>query len=420
MDIKIYPKQMKGQVTPPPSKSYLHRAIICGSLAKGKSIINNILIGEDILQTIEAFRSLGVQISYLDNQLIIESTGQLKFQDNHVIDCLESGSTMRFLIPLLTNDLGVEFHGKASLLRRPLNFYEKIFSEQNNQFIRLDDYIFTKGKVKAGDYVIDDDSSSQYITGLLFALPLLKKDSTIQIAKNFQSIKYIDMTIHVLNQFGIKIIKNDNFSLHIPGNQSYIASHINIEADYSQAAFFMIGAALNGQIVFDQMNKNSLQPDSEILSIIEKAGGNILYDNQNINIEKANLDFQLINLAQMIDLGPILFLFASQCKTDTIITHYQRLKYKESNRLDNMLSVLDQMKVSYEYLDDYLVIHHNPSFTLGTIDSFNDHRIAMAIAIIATMSQEPTIIRNMEVINKSYPTFLLDLEKLGIKVEYLS
>lgn len=419
MDIKIYPNQIKGEVTAPPSKSYLHRAIICASLSKGKSVIKNILIGDDIQQTIEAFRSLGVQITYLDNQLIVESTGVLAFKENHAIHCLESGSTMRFLIPLLTNNLGVEFHGKASLLKRPLNLYEKIFSQQNNQFIRLDDFVFVKGTIKPDTYLIDDDSSSQYISGLLFALPLLSESSTIKINKYFQSRKYIDMTIFMLEQFGIQIIQESENIFIIPGNQKYQPTNIEIESDYSQAAFFMVGAALNGNVQFNNMTIDSLQPDRELLNILENSGSHISYKDNQFSIQKSDIDIKKINLAQTIDLGPVLFFLASQCSDDTLITHYQRLKYKESNRLENMLVILNKMNVSYDFIEGDLMIKSNHHFTLGTIDSYGDHRIAMAVAIIATMSKEPTIIQNMEVINKSYPTFLIDLEQLGIKIDYL-
>ncbi len=420
MDVIIHPHTMQGEITPPPSKSYLHRAIICASLAKGKSVIKNILIGDDIQQTIEAFRSLGVHIEYLDNQLIIESTGKLLFKDNHIINCHESGSTIRFLMPLLSNDMGVEFHGEPSLLNRPLDFYEHIFSKQNNTFVRFSDYIYTEGKIKPDHYLINDDSSSQYISGLLFTLPLLKDDSSIEIKKNFQSKNYIDMTIYILKQFGIKIIKEKENLFIIPGNQVYKSTHIEIEADFSQAAFFIAGALINGNIKLNNLNIDSLQPDQHILEIIRNAGGQLDYINNQVIVKKSNLSLSFIDLSQIIDLGPILFLLASQSLTPTKIINYERLVHKESNRLKNMLLVLDKMNVKYEKNDHQLIIHRQPTFDLKSIDSYNDHRIAMSIAIFATISNTPTLIKNMEVINKSYPTFLIDLENLGIKIDYLS
>jgi len=420
MDVKIYPGKLNGDITPPPSKSYLHRAIICASLAKGKSKIKNILIGDDIQQTIEAFRSLGVSIDYIDNQLIIKSSGQLKFQDNHQIQCEESGSTTRFLMPLLTNPNGVEFHGKPSLLKRPLDVYEKIYADQNNEFVRFNDYIYLQGQLKADQYVINDDSSSQYISGLLFALPLLDASSSLTIKKDFESKKYIDMTIHMLSQFGIVIHQTNDNVYHIPGKQVYQPADVYIESDYSQAAFFMVGAALNGHINFHKINKDSLQPDQAILNIIENAGGQVIYNKNQMTIKSHDLMIGQIDLSQTIDLGPILFILASQSEKATHVSKFHRLVYKESNRLNNMLDVLKRMQVDVQSNDALIVIGHQKDFSFNHISSYDDHRIAMALAIAATMAQEPTVIHHMEVINKSYPTFLNDLKNLGIKIEYIS
>jgi len=419
MDVLIHPNFIKGQFTPPPSKSYLHRAIIAASLASGKSIIKNILIGDDIQQTIEAFRSLGVKIEYLDNQLIIESTGKLNFDNNHPIFCHESGSTLRFLMPLLTNDKGIEFHGQKSLLKRPLDLYEKIYADQNIVFVRFDDYIYTEGKIKANIYHITDDTSSQYISGLLFTLPLLNGDSEIIIKENFESRKYIDMTIYMLKQFGIKIESLSNHHFFIPGNQVYKASDIDIESDYSQAAFFIVGAILNGDVTIKNLNINSLQPDKKIIDILLDSHANIDIFQDSIKVKKSLVDIQNIDLSQTIDLGPILFLLASQSKSKTNIKHINRLIHKESNRLENMVDILHKIKANYNLLDDQITISHQNTIDLKDISSYNDHRIAMSLAILSTISKSPTIIRQMEVINKSYPTFLNDLENLGIKIEYL-
>jgi len=420
MDIKIYPGKLKGDITPPPSKSYLHRAIICASLAKGQSVIKNILIGEDIQQTIEAFRSLGVSIQYLDNQLLINASGQLNFKDNHQINCNESGSTMRFLMPLLTNHKGIEFHGKKTLLNRPLELYEQIFADQHNDFVRFDDYIYTQGEMKSNDYIITDDSSSQYISGLLFTLPRLKEDSSIKIKQGFQSRKYIDMTIEVLSNFNINIIKKTPHHFIIPGNQKYQATNLNIEADYSQASFLMVGAALNGDITFHNLNPNSLQPDKNIVHLLKKSGVQIKHNNHKIHITKSAIQIDEINLAQTIDLGPILFMLSTQSKGQTKIINFERLTIKESNRLKNLLKILEEMDVNYELKSSILTIAYISEINFIEMSSFNDHRIAMSIAIMATLSKTPTTIKHMEVINKSYPTFLHDLAQLGIQIKYLS
>jgi len=420
MDIKIFPGKLKGVLTPPPSKSYLHRAIISASLAKGTSYIRNILIGDDIQATIEAFRSLGITIDYYNNQLTITSNGSLSIQENHQIQCHESGSTLRFLMPLLTTESGVEFYGTSSLLNRPLSIYEAIYANQNNEFVRFQDHIYLQGTLKADHFHIDDDSSSQYVSGLLFALPRLPHDSTISITKDFQSKHYIDMTISILNQFGIIIHQTSETTYQIPGNQTYHPQTIHIESDYSQASFFLIGAAMNGDLTLNHLYQHSLQPDKSILHILKQAGIPFHVYEQSIHIQQSTLDLPLIDLSQNIDLGPALFLLASQSKSPTIIKNYERLMYKESNRLSNMLDILKMMNVNVIQSQNTIKIGFQPSFTFGTIDSYHDHRIAMAIAIFATKATTPTIIKNIHVINKSYPTFIHDLKQLGIQVSYLT
>ena len=420
MDIKIYPGKMKGTLTPPPSKSYLHRAIISASMAQGRSIINNILIGEDIQSTIEAFRSLGVDIEYYDNQLIIESKGQLDFLDNHQIHCHESGSTMRFLMPLLTNEKGVEFYGESSLLNRPLDLYEEIYAKQKNEFVRFENHIYVQGVFKTEQFIIEDNTSSQYISGLLFALPLLDQDSTIELPNNFQSIHYIDMTIDILNKFNIKIEKQTPYKLVVPGKQKYKPASIDIESDYSQAAFFMVGAAINGDVIFKNIHQKSIQPDKQIIDILKDAGASIEIEDDSVKISKTSIDLSNIDLSQNIDLGPILFLLASQSKTPTTIKNVRRLIYKESNRLKNMLDILNQMGVQYILQDNQITIDFINLFSFDEMDSYNDHRIAMSIAIFSTLSNKPTIIKNMHVMNKSYPTFVNDLKTLKIQIDYIS
>jgi len=301
-----------------------------------------------------------------------------------------------------------------------LDLYESIYSKQNNEFVRFEDYIYTEGEFKAHDYLINDDSSSQFISGLLFVLPLLNESSSIKLKENFQSKKYIDMTIMMLESFGIEIIKHNDYHFSIPGNQKFKPTDITIESDFSQAAFFIVGSILNGDMTINHINKNSLQPDKDILNIIEAAGGNISYHEDQIHLQKSKINISGLDLAQIIDLGPILFLFASQSNNITTIKNFERLIYKESDRLNNMLEILTNMTVAYQLKNNQLMIDYQPNFSFGSLDSFNDHRIAMAIAIFATFSQTPTIIKNMEVINKSYPTFLNDLENLGIKIEYLT
>ena len=210
MKVKIYPGFAKGNVKIPPSKSILHRAIICASLAEGKSVIRNVNFSEDIKATINAFKKLGVKIEKMDNALSINGIGNLLFFGDEIIDCKESGSTLRFLIPILCNSKGITLSGKHSLLNRPLSIYEEIFKKEHVLMNKKDDSIYVQGEIKAGVYKLPGNVSSQFISGLLFSLPLKTGDSKIEIIGNLESKKYVDLTVDVLKNFNINISKDNN------------------------------------------------------------------------------------------------------------------------------------------------------------------------------------------------------------------
>ena len=239
MKVEVYPSRVKGQILPPTSKSIIHRSIICASLAKGKSVINNVDFNEDINATLSAFESLGVQITKNTNTIEIYSNGIDSFSEDRVFNCNESGSTIRFLIPVLSSKYKALFLGKSGLLNRPFEVYENIFKSQELSFIKRADRIETLGALKPDNYIVPGNVSSQFISGLLFILPLLNGDSTIKIEGNFESNEYVDITVDIMNKFGVKIDKMENF-YSIQGNQKYTSQIINEEVDYSQAAFFFV------------------------------------------------------------------------------------------------------------------------------------------------------------------------------------
>lgn len=224
MKVDVYPSKVSGSITPPPSKSFLHRAIISASLAKGHSTINNIILSDDVLATVNAFKSLGVQIDINNNSFDITSNGYGSFNKNIEVDCNESGSTIRFLIPILSNNNFAYFKGKTSLINRPFNVYEDIFKKQGLVFYKSGNSIITKGQLSPGKYIVPGDISSQFISGLLFVLPLLNGDSTIEIVGDFESKQYVDMTVNILKRFGVNITKNKNIFI---SKKSKICFYIN-------------------------------------------------------------------------------------------------------------------------------------------------------------------------------------------------
>ena len=267
MDAIITPSKLSGEVIIPPSKSLSHRAIIAASLANGKSKISNVLFSNDIIATINAMRACGAKIEEHEDYLIIEGSDVIRKEN--VIDANESGSTIRFMIPIaLVSNEEITFTGKNHLVKRPLDTFLEIFDSQGIKYERGEDYLPLKvnGGLKSGEFNVRGDISSQFITGLLYALPLLNGDSIIHITTKMESIGYIDLTIDILKMFGI-VIENRNYQeFYIKGNQKYKPCDYTIEGDYSQSAFFLVANALGASIKLKAMEEKSHQGDKKIIS----------------------------------------------------------------------------------------------------------------------------------------------------------
>ncbi|MCF7923932.1 MAG: 3-phosphoshikimate 1-carboxyvinyltransferase [Candidatus Izimaplasma sp.] len=418
MKVKIHPGFAKGEINVPPSKSMLHRAIISASLANGTSKISNVIFSEDIKATIAAFKQLGVDIKTNKYTLEISRNKSLTYSGKEIINCNESGSTLRFLIPILANEKGIRFTGKTTLMTRPLSVYETIFKENNYDFIKKNNTLYLNNEFKAGNYIIPGNISSQFITGLLFALPLKKYDSQIEITGVFESQNYVEMTIDILKKFGIEITKDNNI-FYIKGNQEYKATDIIIESDYSQLAFFAVAGVINGDIKINNAKLNSLQPDKAIIKIIKQMNGNITIKDGSYHFNKSETKGIDIDVSQYPDIAPILSILAGLSNGKTNILNAKRLKIKETNRLEASYDVLKKLGVNVKIGDDSLSIIGQNKFIGNEFNSYNDHRMVMSIAIASLRNNQPITINNAEAINKSYPTFFEDLHSLGIKIEYM-
>jgi|LGVF01.1.fsa_nt_gb 3-phosphoshikimate 1-carboxyvinyltransferase len=425
MKIIIKPSKLNGEVNIPPSKSLSHRAIIAASLSNGISEIENIILSDDIKATIEAMKSFGVEIDKekIGNRYKLIVKGKEKFElNNNVIDCNESGSTLRFLIPFfsLVND-EVVFTGRNKLIERPLNPYYEIFDKHQvtykNELGKLPLKLF--GKLKASIYQMDGDISSQFITGLMFVLPLLSGNSEIIINNNLESKSYIDLTIDVLKSFNIEIenVKNEYKKFKINGNQKYIARNYKVEADYSQAAFWIVSSLIGNDVIINGLNENSIQGDKEILNIIKKMGAKYIFNDDKLIISnKKNLNNIDIDVNNCPDLVPILAVLASFSKGKCKIFNAKRLRIKESDRLKAISSQINLLGGKIIEFEDGLEIYPIIKGNGGNIKSFNDHRIAMALTIMSTKIKGNIYLSNAEAINKSYPEFYNDFKKLGGKV----
>lgn len=417
MKILIRPKKLKGTINVVPSKSYSHRAIIAASLADGTSVIKNVMYSNDIIRTVECCRAFGALIEEHDDYLIINGVNKV-FRKQDTINAGESGSTIRFMIPImLVCDDKITFTGENHLNKRPLDTYYEIFEKQGIKYTHPHDSYMpleVEGGLKSGVYEIRGDISSQFITGLLYALPLLDGDSIIKITTNLESKSYIDLTLDILKRYGIEIINNDYSEFVVKGNQKYTPCDYTIEGDFSQAAFFLVMGALGNDIELGCMNLNSLQGDRKIIEDIKALGGKIIVRDNNIKATAENLVGNVIDFSQSPDLGPVLSVLASLSSGCSSFVNAGRLRIKECDRITCVKEELNKLGavVSESENEMYFtgVISLSGSNNLYT---HNDHRIAMSLAVASTVCSKELIIDGAECVKKSYPHFWDDFKKLG-------
>lgn len=410
MNVLIKPSILRGQVSIPSSKSISHRAIIAAFLSKGKSIIKNVSLSKDIEATLNAINSLGGYSKFLDDTTILIE-GYQKKPKNAAINCFESGTTLRFFIPI-SSALGCKttFLGEKRLIDRPL--YPYISSNLNITIDIKNKKVLAFDKLKSGEYHLDGNISSQFISGLLFSLPLLKGDSKIILNKKVASKPYIDLTLKVLFDFGIEVFPlNDGF--YIKGNQTFKARDYFIEGDWSQASFFEV-MGTKCDIAILGLNPNSLQGDKKLCKLI-----NTSFNNGKLTIKKNRLNGFEFSAWDTPDLVPALSVLASISNGTSLIYDINRLKYKESNRLNSIMVALNKIGAKIRICNDKFVIQGVPSLSGGIVDSFDDHRIVMAVSSASVFSKGDIKILNAQACDKSYPNFFRDFSSLGGNVSFI-
>ncbi len=414
--IIIKPKLLKGNIVVPSSKSLGHRGIIAAALSRGISRVYNIQLSKDIEATMELMKELGAVVNIEDQNLYIDGRKMFSYEKKLDLRCRESGSTLRFLIPLaLTKDGDYIFHGEGKLISRPLEPYYEIFEEKGIKYSREEDGLPLKvsGKLTSGTYRVRGDISSQFITGLLFSLPILEDNSRIQITTKLESKGYIDLTLDILKDFGIEIENNNYKEFNIRGAQKYNCRNYYVEGDYSQGAFFLVAGALGSSIVCYGLNKDSLQGDKVILDILEAMGCNVEESKEGIKVKPSKTKGIEIDASNCPDLVPILTVLASLSEGETKIVNAKRLRIKECDRLHAITKELNKLGANIIELEDSLIISGVNELKGGEVDSHNDHRIVMALAIAATRARGNVIINNPSAVEKSYPNFFKDYFKLG-------
>jgi 3-phosphoshikimate 1-carboxyvinyltransferase len=395
--------------------------VICAALADGESVIENFGRSDDVDATLNGVRSLGFADSFQEENVLRirprrgtepRSRGSAK-----EVDCGESGSTLRFLLPIaaLGQNIDAEpavFKGRGRLFERPLEVYSKIFTEfakAGSEFIQEFDRVIVKGPLKNGEFVLPGDVSSQFISGMLLALPLLDGDSEIRLSTPLESGKYVEMTVEVMKSFGVDIEASER-SYFVRGGQGYRAARYKIEADYSQAAFFLAAAALGRDVRVSGLNPDSVQGDAAMLRVLRGMGAEVTWKDGVVSVRADTLSAVTVDAREIPDLIPPIASLCCFCQGTSEIVNAGRLRLKESDRLSALAAELGKLGAKIVETDRSLSITGAERLKGGKVDAWGDHRVAMAMAVAAVRCDGPVSLTGWQSVNKSYPGFWRDFE----------
>lgn len=423
MIVKIHPARCCGTVRVPPSKSMAHRALLCAAFADGVSTLSGITGSEDMEATLGALEALGCKVEREGDVCRVTGCGGFprNLPEGVAVDCRESGSALRFLIPVFA--LGPQttvFTGHGRLMERSQSVYERLFAQRGLLFEKKDGALVVRGPLESGDYELSGNVSSQFITGLLYALPLLPGASRILIKPPFQSRGYVDLTLQMLRRFGVRAWFEGEYTLIIPGGQRYTAADYAVEGDYSQCAFFAVLAALQGGIRLTNLRPDSLQGDRVILDILRRCGARFTEEADCVSFDAAPISGAEIDVGDCPDLAPILSVMGMYADGQTKLRNAARLRDKESDRIEAMETELRKLGVSVSSTHDSMTIPGCagvPAFAETTVYGHNDHRIVMSLAVAATLGSAPLVIEDAQAIRKTYPDFFEVLASIGGRIE---
>ncbi len=411
MRVRFEKSEAKGRVAAPPSKSIAHRLLIACALACGQSEVTGISESEDMFATLDCIKTLGIAVekdgdvvridSYGANgNRISKESGNEKDDSKRIFNCRESGSTLRFFIPIASVFFEKStFEGSQRLLERGVGIYEKTLKEHGVSVNVGKEEIDVCGRLESGMYALEGNVSSQYVSGLMFALPLLDGDSEIRVKEPVESRAYIDMTIAVLKEVGVDVVERERNVFFVKGNQKYRSGKYCVEGDWSNAAMLLALGEIGGKVSVCGLDENSVQGDKICKEIFQKLG------------EKN----PVVDLANCPDLAPICFVVAA-LKNGAKFTGTRRLKIKESDRAEAMAQELEKFGIDVEVYENDVVVHKNEIKTPRCdICGHNDHRIVMACSVL--LSRTGGYINGAEAVKKSFPNFFEKLGELGVKYE---
>lgn len=420
MNLVLTPKKLSGTLVVPSSKSAGHRDLICAALADGKSLVKNITPSEDLEATCRVLQKFGATVetvAHEDGRRIVAVTGGLSSQTSPLkVDCGESGSTVRFLIPVgLLTGREITYTGRGRLPERPLDPFLKIFDEKHidykkgNQSLPLT----ISGQLKGGTYELPGNVSSQFFTGLLMTLPLLRDDSVIRSTTVVESESYINITLDCLRRHGIYVEKERDGLYLIRGRQAYRKGEYTVEGDFSQAAFWLVGGIIGQALELTGLSGNSTQGDREIVSFIESMRGRIERSGSVLRAVPSRTTGLTIDVKDCPDLVPALAVLGTFSQGITRIVNGARVRLKECDRLHAMAEVLNALGGKVQETKDGLIIEGVSSLTGGRVRAWNDHRIAMALAMASQRCTGKLTIEGAECVRKSYPSFWQDFAHMG-------
>ncbi|MCK5821463.1 MAG: 3-phosphoshikimate 1-carboxyvinyltransferase [Bacteroidales bacterium] len=412
MIIKILPSAISGTLHAPASKSFAQRALAAALLADGTTIIRNPSRCNDALAAMQVIQNLGATIEDNGDNLIIH--GGLNPKEKS-LDFGEAGLGIRLFSSIVAlHHEEIILNGRGSLLSRPMGSISDALSalgascKTNNGFLPIK----IRGPLAGGDIEVDGSLSSQVLSGLIMALPQSDNDSTIRV-KSLKSIPYIDMTLSIMEHFGVRIKNSDYTEFRISGKQSYQSCDYIVEGDWSGAAFLLVAGAIAGNIEVLGLDPNSSQADKEILTALQQAGAMLDISKNSIHCSKADLNAFKLDATHCPDLFPPLVALAAHCKGTSQISGVNRLIHKESNRANALLKEMGKLGISIKISGDEMLIQGKVDIQKAKIDSHNDHRIAMAAAVVTLPGKSPIEIMGADCISKSYPDFYSDMIKVG-------
>ena len=419
--IRPAPGGIGGVIAAPPSKSMAHRAVLCAALAVGRSHITHLEFSKDISATLSAAAQLCAAVDTGADDATVQGLGHF-LPLTAPVDCCESGSTLRFLIPIASlTGQPVTFTGRGRLMERPQSVYETLYREQNLRFEQSPARLTVEGALTPGDYRLAGNVSSQFISGLLFATPLMEAPSTIEVRAPFESRSYVDLTTDAMQKFGVKVSvrarKDGSATYKVAAPQHYAAADMDVEGDYSQAAFLAVLGSTVGGITITGLPSGSHQGDRVILDILKQCGAKFERSGSHVTFHRSLLKAVEIDLADCPDLGPVLIALGCFCSGTTIIRNAGRLRIKECDRIAAMQEELAKMGGTVKADGDTLTIEgcalHKPT---APLNGHNDHRIVMAMAVAALAAGQPAVIEGANAVNKSWPDFFEVIKGLGAHV----